>query len=221
MTTRKIRISLLALCLSFFGALGAASAADDGWITLFDGSSLDGWRASETKDTFQLRDGMLIANGERSHLFYVGDVNDGKFRNFELKVDVKTKHNSNGGVYFHTAYQEVGWPDKGFEVQVNNTYKDPRKTGSLYAVSDIAKPPARDGEWFTEHIIVQGKKVTIKVDGKTVIEWTEPDDWPGLIDPANGQNFPQRKIDSGTFALQGHDPGSTVYYRNIRVRPLP
>ena len=68
MTTRKIGISLLALCLSFFGALGTASAADDGWITLFDGSSLDGWRASETKDTFQLRDGMLIANGERSHL---------------------------------------------------------------------------------------------------------------------------------------------------------
>ena len=221
MTTRTIGTHLLAFCLALAGALGTASAADDGWITLFDGSSLDGWRASETKDTFQLRDGMLIANGKRSHLFYVGDINGGKFQNFELKVDVKTKHNSNGGIYFHTAYQEVGWPDKGFEVQVNNTYKDPRKTGSLYAVSDIAEAPARDGEWFTEHIIVQGKKVTIKVDGKTVIEWTEPDDWPGLIDPANGQNFPQRKVDSGTFALQGHDPGSTIYYRNIRVKPLP
>ena len=221
MTTRTIRTFSLAVCLVFSFAVSNASAADHDWITLFDGSSLDGWRASETKDTFQLRDGMLVANGERSHLFYVGDVNGGKFQSFELKVDVKTEHNSNGGVYFHTAYQEVGWPDKGFEVQVNNSYKDPRKTGSLYAVSDLTKAPARDGEWFTEHIIVQGKNVTVKVDGKTVIEWTEPDDWPGLIDPANGQNFPQRKIDSGTFALQGHDPGSTVYYRNIRVKLLP
>ena len=221
MTTRTIRTFSLAVCLVFSFAVSNASAADHDWITLFDGSSLDGWRASETKDTFQLRDGMLVANGERSHLFYVGDVNGGKFQNFELKVDVKTEHNSNGGVYFHTAYQKVGWPDKGFEVQVNNSYKDPRKTGSLYAVSDLTKAPARDGEWFTEHIIVQGKKITVKVDGKTVIEWTEPDDWPGLIDPANGQNFPQRKIDSGTFALQGHDPGSTVYYRNIRVKLLP
>ncbi len=221
MTTRTIRTFSLAVCLVFSFGVSNASAADHDWITLFDGSSLDGWRASETKDTFQLRDGMLVANGERSHLFYVGDVNGGKFQNFELKVDVKTEHHSNGGVYFHTAYQEVGWPDKGFEVQVNNSYKDPRKTGSLYAVSDLTKAPARDGEWFTEHIIVQGKNVTVKVDGKTVIEWTEPDDWPGLIDPSNGQNFPQRKIDSGTFALQGHDPGSTVYYRNIRVKLLP
>jgi len=99
--------------------------------------------------------------------------------------------------------------------------KDPRKTGSLYAVSDVTESPASDGEWFTEHIILQGKKVTIKVDGKTVIEWTEPVDLPGPIDPANGQNFPLRKVSSGTFALQGHDPGSTVYYRNIRVKPLP
>ena len=217
MTTRKVRISALAAFL----ALGAAQKGDDGWITLFDGSSLDGWRASESKDTFQLLDGMLVAQGDRSHLFYVGEVNGGQFRNFELKVDVKTEPHSNGGVYFHTAYQESGWPDKGFEVQVNNTFKDPRKTGSLYGVSDVAESPARDGEWFTEHIIVQGRKITVKIDGETVIEWTQPGDWPGLIDPAAGQNFPLRKLDSGTFALQGHDPGSTVSYRNIRVKPLP
>ncbi len=218
MTKRTISI----FCLSLCAMLGAASAAEPGWTTLFDGKSLDGWRASETKSTFKLVDGALVAHGTRSHLFYVGDVNGGSFESFELKVDVMTKNNSNGGIYFHTEYQETGWPDKGFEVQVNNTYhKDHRKTGSLYAVSDTTEVPAGDGEWFTEHIIVQGKKVTIKVDGKTAVEWTEPADWPGLIDPANGQNFPLRKLSSGTFALQGHDPGSTVYYKNIRVKPLP
>ena len=209
------------ICLSLCATLGAASAAEKGWLTLFDGKSLDGWRASETKSTFKLVDGALVAHGKRSHLFYVGDVNGGSFQNFELKVDVKTEPNSNGGIYFHTAYQETGWPDKGFEVQVNNTYKDPRKTGSIYAVSDTTDAPARDGEWFTEHIIVEGKNVTVKVDGKTVVEWTQPADWKGLIDPGAGQNFPLRKLDGGTFALQGHDPGSTVYYRNIRVKLLP
>jgi len=146
-------------CLSLCAMLGAVSAAGPGWTVLFDGKSLDGWRASETKSTFKLVDGALVANGTRSHLFYVGEVNGGNFENFELKVDVMTKNNSNGGIYFHTEYQETGWPDKGFEVQVNNTYhKDHRKTGSLYAVSDTTEVPAGDGEWFTEHINDQGRR---------------------------------------------------------------
>ena len=211
-----LRMSAIVLLASYhvFGTASAANNTNDGWVTLFDGSGLHGWLASESKNTFQLRDGMLVANGDRSHLFYVGDVNGGKFRNFELKIDVKIEHNSNGGIYLHTAYQEAGWPEKGFEVQLNNTDKEPRKTGSLYGVSDLAESPVRDGEWFTTHIIVQGKKIAVRIDDKTVVEWEQPDDWPGTSD------FPRRKIDAGTFALQGHDPGSTVYYRNIRVKPL-
>ena len=86
MTKRTISI----FCLSLCAMLGAASAAEPGWTTLFDGKSLDGWRASETKSTFKLVDGALVAHGTRSHLFYVGDVNGGSFENFELKVDVMT-----------------------------------------------------------------------------------------------------------------------------------
>ncbi len=89
------------------------------------------------------------------HAYYDGPV--GKtFRNFELKVDVMTKPNSNGGIYVMTEFQEKGWPSKGFEIQVNNTYKDPVKSGSLYHVADIFEAPAKDDEWFTEHIIVEG-----------------------------------------------------------------
>ncbi len=110
MTKRTISI----FCLSLCAMLGAASAAEPGWTTLFDGKSLDGWRASETKSTFKLVDGALVAHGTRSHLFYVGDVNGGSFENFELKVDVMTKNNSNGGIYFHTEYHlnyaQSGYP---------------------------------------------------------------------------------------------------------------
>jgi hypothetical protein len=62
---------------------------------------------------------------------------------------------------------------------------------------------------------VQGKHVTIKVNGHTVVEWTEPEGWQGP------QGNPGRKLSSGTFALQGHDPDSVVYFKNIMVKPLP
>ena len=117
-------------------------------------------------------------------------------------------------LYIATEFQDSGWPGKGFEVQVNNTYKDPRKTGSLYAVKDNASEVAKDNQWFTEHIIVKGDTITIFVDDKQVAQWTQPSDWTGTKD------FPGRRIGPGTIALQGHDKGSTVYYKNIRLKPL-
>ena len=138
------------------------------------------------------------------------------FRNFELKVDVKAKANSNGGVYVLTEYQETGFPKKGFEIQVNNTYtRDPVKTGSLYHVQDVTEALPKDDEWFTEHIIVKGNTITVKVNDKQVVDWTQPADWNG------GKEGPGRVISGpGTIALQAHDPNSTVYYKNIRIKPL-
>ena len=71
-----------------------------------------------------------------------------------------------------------------------------------------------DNEWFTEHIIVEGKTITVRVNGKQVVRWTQPEDWKGTA------QFPERVINAGTIALQGHDTGSTVYYKNIRIRAL-
>lgn len=192
-----------------------ADEQEDGWQSLFDGKTLNGWRASENKDTFSVKDGMIAAAGPRSHLFYVGSIENANFKNFELKVDVMTKSGSNSGIYFHTEYQETGWPDKGYEVQVNNTHSDWRKTGGLYAVQDVRVSPAKDNEWFTEHIIVKGKHIVVKVNGKTTVDWIEPDGW----EPPSG--MPGRRLSSGTFSLQGHDPDSIVYFKNIMVKPLP
>ncbi len=199
-------------------------AADDGWVDLWDGSTLDGWKlSSENPDTFEIKEGAIVARGHRAHLFYAGPVEGANFTNFELKVDVLAKNNSNGGIYFHTAYQDAGWPDKGFEVQVNNTFqRDPRKSGSLYGVADNLVIPAEDDQWFTEHIVVRGNTVKVFVNEDLVTNWVQPADWDGLrpFSSGRGQNFPLRKLSSGTFALQGHDPGSTVMYRNIRVKVL-
>jgi hypothetical protein len=195
--------------------LCAADKADtDGWITLFDGSSLDGWKASEHKESWKLEDGILICNGERSHLFYVGK--EAPFKNFELKVEVKAAANSNSGIYFHTTYQEEGWPSKGFETQVNNTYKkDPKKTGSLYGVVNVTEQLVTDDTWWEQHVIVKGKRVIVRVNGKTTVDYTEPDD----AKPSE-PNF-DRLLGEGTFALQAHDPHSKVYYRSVKVKRLP
>jgi len=201
-------------------ATATAGFAQGDWIQLFNGKDFTGWKVGGDQSSFTVKDGAFVAHGPVAHAFYDGPVKNHDFKNFELMVDVKAEPNSNGGVYFHTIFQEKGFPKKGFEVQVNNTFvKDPIKSGSLYHVKDIGeadiKNITKDNEWFTEHIVVKGNNVVIKLNGKEVVNWTQPADWTG------GREGAGRSVDHGTFALQGHDPGSIVHYKNIRVRPLP
>jgi hypothetical protein len=194
-----------------------AQTQEPGWVSLFDGRSLEGWRpAEENPSTFSVRDGAIVAKGPRCHLFYVGPVENADFQDFELKAEVMTEPGSNGGIFFHTAWQARNWPGKGFEVQVNNSFQtDPRKTASLYKMQDITEPLANDKEWFALHLVVWGKHVAVSVNDKQVVDWTEP------TPPSPPSDRVGRLLGRGTFALQGHDPGSTVSYRNIRVKPLP
>jgi hypothetical protein len=195
------------------GVLQASPAAEPGWTPLFNGKDFTGWKISNPA-SFRIEDGAIVANGSAGHAYYAGEFRNHTFRNFELKVDVMTRANSNGGIYVLTEYLEKGWPAKGFEVQVNNTGRDPVRTGSLYQIVAINEAPAKDDEWFTEHIIVKGGTITVKVNDKQLLEWTQPEDWQGV------RGTPGRRLAPGTIALQAHDPGSTVYYKNIRIKPL-
>lgn len=186
-----------------------------GWISLFDGKSLDGWKASDQPGTFSVEDGAIKVAGPRSHLFYEGPVMDHNFTNFEFKALVMTRPGSNSGVYFHTVFQENGFPDKGFEVQVNNSHTDWKRTAGLYDVQDTKKVYVKDNVWFTLYIKVQGKHVITKINKTVVTDWTQPD---GFVAP---EGHPGRIIDHGTFALQGHDPKSVIFFKDIMVRPLP
>ncbi len=186
------------------------------WQSLFDGETLNGWQAGENKDTFSVSDGMIVVDGPRSHLFYTGPFNDANFKDFEFRADVMTKPGSNSGIYFHTHYQESGWPSKGFECQVNSTHSDRKKTGGLYAVEDVMdNAPSTDDQWFHYYIRVEGNHVIIKIDEKTTVDWTQPEDYT----PPRGMLG--RMIGEGTIALQGHDPRSVIYYKNILVRVPP
>ncbi len=205
MKSLRSLIAALAI-LIFFSSMKTPVPAKE-WVSLFDGKTLNGWKLStEHPATFSVADGSIIAFGDRAHLFYDGPLKNHEFKNFEFKTQVMTTPGSNSGIFIHTAYQAEGWPSKGYEIQVNNTHTDWRKTGSIYAIQDVKEAPAKDNEWFTEHIIVQGKKITVKINDKVINEYTE------------GENG---KLSSGTFALQGHDPKSKVYFKDIKVRVLP
>ncbi len=215
-----LRRNLLALLMGVFswGLLFAAPAlaADknsEGWVSLFDGKTFSGWKANENTDSWKVVDGTLTCQGPRSHLFYVGS--DKPFVNFDFRAEVLTTPGSNAGIYFHTRYQDEGWPKYGYEAQVNISHGDPKKSGSLYGVVNVSNPPAKDNEWHTEEIIVRGKHIIIKINDQVVVDYTEP---AGKKSDSDGF---ERRLGSGTFALQAHDPKSKVSFRKIMVKRLP
>jgi major membrane immunogen (membrane-anchored lipoprotein) len=219
MTTPSfLRASLftaVALCLA---ACSTESSSGE-TIRLFDGKTLDGWKATKTapEGTYKVVDGVLeVRGGKADHLFYVGPDGKASFTNFDFKAKVRTYKGANSGIYFHTAYQEEKWPAQGFECQVNASHTDRKRTGGLYAVRDVMDTPAApDDVWFEYHIRVEGKRVQIWIDGKQTVDFTQPDDWT----PPKG--MPGRRLGSGTFALQAHDPTCKVDYKDIVVQRLP
>ena len=199
----------------FLSFMAFKNTTQNEWISLFDGKSLNNWKVGENANTFSVDSGMIIAHGPTAHLFYMGDVQNHNFKNFEFKAEVMTTPGSNSGIYFHTQYQDTSWPKKGYEAQVNNSHTDWRRTGSLYGISDVKDVMVKDNQWFTEYIMVQGKRIIIKINDKTVVDYTEPEN------VQRPKDMEGRVLSSGTFALQGHDPNSKVYFKNIMVKPLP
>ena len=187
-----------------------------GFVSLFNGKDLTGWKTPASPDTFKVDRGMIVANGVAGagHLFYDGAVGNHVFQNFDLKLDAIARYRSNGGVYVMTEFQAQGFPANGFEIQVNNSHTDRVRTGSLYHVVDLSNIPAKDDEWMPMEIMSRSNTITITVKGVEVVRWIQPADWQSNYDT------PNRKIAPGTIAFQAHDPYSTSAYANIRIKLL-
>jgi hypothetical protein len=145
---------------------------------------------------------------------------------------------ANSGIYFHTKFQEAGFPRFGLECQVDNSHSDWRRTGSMYGLRNLTwgpetppannkqdvivfeKPPVTDNVWYTQEIIYENGAVTVKLDGKAVLDYKVPQAESEHRLPTGMTWLPQ-----GTFALQGHPPMpghmSKACFRNIRVKVLP
>lgn len=187
---------------------------ESGYVSLFNGKDLTGWKASANPDSFKVQNGAIVANaiGQPSHLFYDGAVGNHAFQDFDLRLDVLARYRSNGGVYVMTEFQPEGFPGKGFEIQVNNSHSDRIRTGSLYHVVDLSNVPGKDDEWIPMEIKGQGNTISISLKGQEVVRWTQPADWQSNYDT------PSRKIAPGTIAFQSHDLYSVTAYSNIRIK---
>lgn len=169
------------------------------WFSMFDGRTLDGWKANELPEAWTVKAGAIIGDGERSHLFYTAH----ECENCEFRAEVRLNHGGNSGMYFR-AEMAPGWP-KGYEAQVNNTHKDPVRTGSLYNFAPVKEQLVPDNTWWTQHITVRGNHITIKVNGKKVVDY---------VDEKNS-------FTKGYLALQQHNKGSVVEYRKLEMKILP
>jgi hypothetical protein len=179
---------------------GAWAADADGWIRMFDGKTLNGWKATERPENWTVESGAIVGRGERSHLFYLAQ----ECVNCEFKAEVKINKGGNSGMYFRAQFDGPGWP-KGYEAQVNTSHKDPVKTGSLYNIVKIFDQLVPDDTWFTQHIIANGNHIVIKVNDKVVVDHVDE----------------KKTHMKGYLALQQHDPGSVVHYRNLMMKKLP
>jgi hypothetical protein len=158
---------------------------------------------------WHVEEGVLIGSGPASHLFSTRD----DYQNFHYRIEAMINDKGNSGQYFRTAFGP-GFP-KGYEAQINATHTDPVRTGSLYPggglgkyrdkITVLNKAPHKANEWFTQEVIADGNHIIIKVNGKTTVDWKDP----------------ENRFKKGHFALQGHDPGTVVKFKKIEVKELP
>lgn len=189
----------LALGISTVSAQDKPTPGKDGWISMFDGKTLDGWKASEKPESWKAVDGVIVGDGPVSHLFWMVR----ECENCEFFAEVKLNHSGNSGMYVRAAFGP-GFP-KGYETQVENTSPDPQKTGSLYGIVRVTEQLVQDDTWWTQHVIANGNHIIVKVNGKTVVDTKDE----------------RNRYTKGYLALQQHNPGSIVQYRNLMMKPLP
>jgi len=193
---KTLTLGLIAAAL--FTSCAVAADDKDGWISMFDGKTLKGWTANQNPESWTVRDGAITGDGEASHLFWIMKECD----NCEFKAECKISAGGNSGMYFRTA-MGPGFP-KGYEAQVNSSHTDPVRTGSLYGFVKILEQLIPPDVWGTQHIIADGNHIIIKVNDKVTVDYVEA----------------TNKYTKGFFALQQHNKGSVVQFRNLMYKPL-
>jgi len=209
-------LTAIALC-----SAPSRSSAQQGWVTILDASSFKDWKvapespASKVVESatekrviagdslhdgrWTFTDGVLHGEGGVSHIFSPR----GDYENFDYKAEIKIKDKGNSGQYFRTAWGN-GFPS-GYEAQVNSTHTDPKRTGSLYNFKNVMEMLVPPDTWFTQEVIADGNHIIIKVNGKTTVDY---------VDEKNTYT-------KGYLALQQHNKGSVVEYKDLMFKRLP
>ena len=204
------RLSRLAVCgiLGFgcFGFLSARGNDDDGWVSLFDGTTLSGWtKAGGEKSNWEVVDGAIVGSGDASMLYSP----KGDYKNFRFRAEIKINDHGNSGMYFRSPTNNGDF-STGYEAQIDSTHRDPIRTGSIYGFVHIYDQIVPPDTWFSYEVECVDKDwrgstfphIKVWINGKLLFELKER----------------TKSWEKGYFAFQQHDPGSKVAIRKIEVK---
>ena len=203
-------LGLLGVLLAVSTVVADDNKKGDGWVQLFNGKDLTGWKTHpDSPGNWSVQDGAIVGVGktkEPSHLY----SERGDYENFHYRIEAKINDKGNSGQYFRAAFMK-GYPKIGYEAQINSTHSDERKTGSLYRLADVKEILVPPDTWFTQEVIADGNHIIIKVNGKQTVDFTD-----------TRPDAPKK----GHFAIQQHPPAkgaeaSIVHVRKIEVKELP
>jgi uncharacterized protein (TIGR03067 family) len=192
-------------------AADAAAKKDKGWVQLFNGKDLTGWKAHpKNPGKWRVENGVIVSDGDKvSHLFSERD----DYENFHYRIEAKISDKGNSGQYFRAQFGP-GYP-KGYEAQINSTFPpDPQRTGSLYNFAKITEKLVEPDTWFTQEVIAKGNHIQILVNGKKVVDYTDD----------------KNTHTKGHFALQQHSAykgkdgkvvDTVLHVKKIEVKELP
>jgi hypothetical protein len=169
----------------------------DGWIALFDGETLFGWKAHSQAD-WQVTDGAIrVTSGERGLLCTTVQFDD-----YVLKCDFRAAKNTNSGIFLRTA-PVVGMNDittKCYELNIAPP-DNPFPTGSFVGRQKGKEVPERDGQWQSFEVTLSGSQCTVKLNGDTVLQYTDPH--------PTARGYIGLQLNSGQ-----------VEFKNIKLKPL-
>jgi hypothetical protein len=191
----------LALSLFFLGfaasyLMPGAAAQDAGWTVLFDGKNLDQWD-QVGESNWHVVDGAVVADkGGEGYL-----VSKQSYKNFIVRVEFWPSDDANSGIYFRCLDPKKITDRTCYEANIFDQRKDPSYgTGAITRYVEIDPMPKAGGKWNTYEITVNGRDITVVLNGQTTAKLR------------NGM------FDKGPIALQ-HGAGS-IKFRKVEVKPL-
>ena len=191
---------------------GTDTARPAGRMTpLFDGETLNGWTIRGNAEA-------VVENGTIKLTKGSGSLeHEGTFGDFVLQLEYKTDKVVNSGVFFRCI---PGQTMNGYECQIlnnpgDNDYRNfiGTDTGGIFRRQIGRNVGPKDGEWNYLTISARGPRMATWVNGIQVTDWT--DERAPHENPRNGL-----RVEAGTIQFQGHDAGTEIWFRNIRILEL-
>ncbi len=209
-----------ALVLLFILATGSLQAQEAGFVSLFDGQSLNGWVGN--KSSYLVKEGMIVIEpkgGGGGNLY-----TEKEYGNFILRFEFQLTPGANNGLGIHAPLEgDAAYVGKEFQILDNEAEKYAglqtyQYHGSLYGVMPAKRGFLRPtGEWNQQEVHINHPYVTIILNGEVILEGNYLEaSQAGTLDK---KEHPGLLRSRGHIGFLGH--GDLVRFRNIKIKELP